>query len=84
MVGFTLSSLVKCDWRRENAARREALTQTLGRAALAAGVQGIIVPSALKRTFRNLNVLPQNLARAGALKIRSADKLPPRPATGVI
>ena len=32
-LGVTLAGMTGCDWRNENAAGREALTQVLGRAA---------------------------------------------------
>jgi RES domain-containing protein len=78
-LGLTLASMRHGPWRDENAAGREAVTQAVGHAAHAAGLQGIRVPSSLKRTFRNLNVFPSNLGATGMLKIRSADKLPPPP-----
>ena len=83
-LGFTLRQLNNCPWRDENAAGREALPQAVGRAAQTLGFQGILVLSSLKRTLRNLNVFPANLGGTGSLKIRSADKLPPPPAPGVI
>jgi RES domain-containing protein len=81
-VGVTLKAMNGCPWRVENMADREALTQALGRAAWAAGFRGIIVPTPLKRTFRHLNVFPQNLGRSGMLRIRRADRLPAPPAGG--
>lgn len=82
-LGLTLRQLNHCPWRDENAAGREAVTQTVGRAAQTLGFQGLLVLSSLKRTFRNLNVFPANLRGTGSLNIRSADKLPPPPAPGL-
>jgi hypothetical protein len=59
------------------------MTQALGRAAAAAGLHSIIVRSAAKRTFRDLNVIPENLGPTGALSILRADQLPPPPPAGV-
>jgi RES domain-containing protein len=84
MVGVTLTAMNACEWKRENVAGREALTQALGRAAFEQGADGIIVPSAVKRTFKNLNVFPANLRAPTGLTIRRADKLPPPPAPGVL
>jgi RES domain-containing protein len=83
-VGVTLTAMNAYEWKRENRAGREALTQALGRAAFEHGADGIIVPSAVKRTFRNLNVFPANLRKPAVLSISRADKLPPPPAPGVL
>jgi RES domain-containing protein len=79
-----MTAMKACDWRSENAAGHEAVTQSMGRAAFELGVQGIIVPSAVKRTFKNLNVFPAQLGGTGRLTILRSDKLPPPPARGVI
>jgi RES domain-containing protein len=50
-LGVTLAALLRCEWRNENAVGDEALPQAIGRAAFQLGVHGIIVPSAVKRTF---------------------------------
>jgi RES domain-containing protein len=85
ILGMTLTAMNACDWRSENAAGREALTQALGRAAFELGAHGIIVPSAVRRTIKNLNLFPTNLGRAGRLSIRRSDRLPPPPpAPGVV
>lgn len=76
--------MIGCDWRCENAAGQEALPQTMGRAAFELGAHGIIVPSAVKRTFKNLNVFPDNLSGASQLKIRASEKLPPPAAPGIV
>ena len=83
-LGTTLSAMGKCDWRGENAAGREAMTQALGRAAFANGLHGIIVPSATKRTFINVNVFPSHLGGSEKLSILRADRLPPPPPAGVL
>jgi RES domain-containing protein len=83
-LGLTMAQLTGCRWREENVAGREAVTQALGRAADACGFQGILVPSSVKRTFRNLNVFPLGLGVTGSLRIRGADKLPPPPAPGIM
>jgi RES domain-containing protein len=83
-LAVTMTAMNACDWRSENAAGREAVTQSLGRSAFEVGFQGIIVPSAVKRTFKNLNVFPAQLAGTGRLTILRSDRLPPPPAPGVI
>lgn len=51
---FDLPSLMNTDWRADNAGGRESLPQALGRAALAAGFDGLRVPSKPDRDGRNL------------------------------
>ena len=76
VLAMTLTAMNMCDWRADNAAGQEAITQALGRAAFALGAHGIFVPSALKRTFKNLNVFPGNLSGARRLRILGSAKLP--------
>ena len=83
-LDVTISQMNGCSWRADNGAAIEALTQAIGRAAHEAGLQGILVPSSVKRTFRNINVFPENIGRTGALRIRRADKLPSPPPPGVV
>ena len=83
-LSVTLSMMNTCDWRSDNAAGRESITQALGRAAFELGAQGIVVPSAVKRSFKNLNVFPANLPAVGRLAIIAADKLPPPPAPDIL
>lgn len=77
-----MNSMNACDWRSDNAVGTESLTQALGRAAFESGMHGIIVPSAVRRRFRNLNVFPSRLDADSRLMILSADKLPPPPGGG--
>ena len=83
-VGITLNAVNSCEWRLENAAGSEALTQALGRAVYELGAEGILVPSAVKRAFRNLNVFPENLRNPRQVTIRSSERLPPPPAAGTL
>jgi len=75
----TIADMHRCPWRDQNIAGNEALTQALGRAAHAAGLQGIRVTSSVRRTLLNVNVFPKNLPGTDNLKIRRADRLPPAP-----
>lgn len=77
MLKLFPDAIDQCDWRAENAAGREGLTQALGRAAFAAGFHGIIVPSAARCGLGNLNIFPDNLNNACKLSICRAEKLPP-------
>ena len=77
LLGISLASMNGCDWELDNRANREAMTQAVGRAACEAGLQGIVVPSVCKRTFRHLNVFPQNLTSVKQqLQIINAGNLP--------
>jgi RES domain-containing protein len=83
-LGVTLKAMNMCPWRTDNGGGMESLTQAIGRAAEACGVDGIIVPSAMKRTFKNINLLVSNVKAPAALRILQSDKLPPPPSAGVI
>jgi RES domain-containing protein len=80
-LGVTIAQLTNCPWKNDNAAGNEALTQAIGRAAFHAGLQAILVPSAVKRTTQNLNIFPNPRGPAGRLRVRRADQLPPPPPT---
>lgn len=45
-LGVTESELTSCDWKAEQDADLEPLTQALGRAAFELGVEGLVAPSA--------------------------------------
>lgn len=53
--------LFESDWRAWNSSRRETLAQALGRAVLAARVEGLLVPSAEDPEGTNLVVFPEVL-----------------------
>jgi RES domain-containing protein len=63
-------ALAREDWRVVMAGGRESLSQAVGRAAHAAGLQGMIVPGV---TAPNLLLLPDHIARAGSLRIVGHD-----------
>jgi RES domain-containing protein len=54
------------DWRAATAGGRESLSQAVGRAACAAGLEGMIVPGA---AAANLLILPDHVTSAGGLRI---------------
>ena len=60
-----VGDLTGCDFRADNRAGKEALTQAIGRAAWSEGYDGLLVPSSARRGARNLISFPQNM-RAGA------------------
>lgn len=65
-------------WREEQKVGREALTQALGRLTHELGWEGLLVPSAARRTGMNLILLPANLSGPSSLEIINVGDLPRR------
>ena len=63
------------DWREENDSGRESLTQAIGRAAHAARIQGLLVPSSQLPKQTNLIVFPDRLAAGSRLEVDHAGRL---------
>lgn len=61
-IGMTLATIKKLDWRAENQAGREALTQAWGDCFCQAGFAAILVPSAADKAGANVLVFPGNLS----------------------
>ena len=59
-------ALAREDWRVATGGGRESLSQAVGRAAHAAGLEGMIVPGV---AAANLLILPDHLARPGSLHV---------------
>lgn len=55
-----VGKLTGCDWRAEQQAGNESLTQAIGRAAFENMAEGILVPSAQRSGGRNLVLFPGN------------------------
>jgi len=66
----TLSEIKAEDWRRLQDRGLESFTQALGRAAFAAGLEGLIVPSARVKNGVNVVYLPDNRRRRSAARVR--------------
>ena len=73
-LGLARTKLLATRWADENAAGREGLTQAVGRAALAAGYEALIVPSAVARA-RNLVLFPQALRPGSGVAVRGVTRL---------
>jgi RES domain-containing protein len=69
-------SLMNVDWRKEMAQGRTPVSQLVGQAAQAAGVEGLLVPSAAFRNGRNLIIFPPNLLSGSRISVDRADELP--------
>ena len=67
--------MVTIDWRKEVKAGLLPVTQAIGRAAFAANVEGLIVPSAARVEGFNVLVFPQNLRKGSKIKVLNADSL---------
>ena len=76
-LGTASAALTGCDFRRENASGAEAITQAIGRAAFAAGLEALLVPSAQATGARNLVVFPQNLQQGSAFTPQGLDVFDP-------
>jgi RES domain-containing protein len=63
ILRISLDEIIATDWRRENRRLREAVTQALGAAFAAAGVEALIAPSAANKDGTNVVVFPENLRR---------------------
>jgi len=69
------ADLVDVNWRAEQDAGHEALTQAIARAAFAVGFEGLIVPSTAAREGINIVVFPTRLGAASRLEVRNPDDL---------
>ena len=63
---------IDCDWRRSSKMASQPMTQALGQAAAAAGVEAIIVPSVADREGKNLVVFRTNLLRSSIAEVIDA------------
>jgi hypothetical protein len=70
-----MSELVAADWRALMSRNVESASQTLGRVAYAAGLQGLKVPSRPDPKGINVLVFPENLTMACRLEVMNADEL---------
>jgi RES domain-containing protein len=64
------------DWRKVQCSGAECLSQMIGRAAAAVGLEGLIVPSDADPSGKNLVCFPDNLAAKSKLVVHRADELP--------
>jgi RES domain-containing protein len=68
-------TMITIDWRKEVKAGVLPITQAIGQAAFAAGVEGIIVPSAAQSDGFNVLVFPANLKKGSKILVLNADSL---------
>lgn len=60
--------MINTDWERANREGQEALTQAIGRAAWAAGFEGLTVPSAAAPESYNAVIFVKNLAHSSRIE----------------
>lgn len=70
-----MSALLAEDWRATMSAGHEAAPQAFGRAAFAAKLSGLVVPSKPHRDGVNVLVFPQRLVKADVLRVLDPDLL---------
>lgn len=75
---FSQARMLAEEWWVRQAQDEEAITQSLGRAARAAGLEGMIVPSAARAEGRGLVFFPDNRRAGSVLAIVNPDELPRR------
>jgi hypothetical protein len=68
--------MVAEEWWVRQGQNEEAATQALGRAAYAAGLEGLIVPSAARSGGRGLVFFPDNQRPGSVLTIVNPHELP--------
>lgn len=71
---ISLKRILTVDWRKEMSAGLEPLTQTIGRAAAATGLEGLIVPSAADSKGHNLLVFPENLRPGSTMRMLNSSQ----------
>jgi len=69
--------MVTEDWIGAQNANQESLTQAIGRAAHAAGLEAVLVPSSAFKTGKNLVWFPENLEQGSTVNIQNVGRLPP-------
>ena len=74
-LGISRRRLVETDWRAENAAEREAITQAVGRLAAAAGIEALAVHSATPANGENVVVFPDVLLAGSEITILEPGRL---------
>ncbi len=78
-IGFTLTDLICEDWHAIQGAGEESWTQTIGRGTRAAGFEGLLAPSAQRRSGKNAVIFPDKLDSNSSLALIAGEELPPHP-----
>lgn len=75
-LGISLQRMVADDWRVLQRTAEGSLTQMIGKAASAAGLEGLLVTCASGFAGRNMVWFPANLGGKARIVIRKAEELP--------
>ena len=76
VLRISRDTICQLDWRAENHARREAITQAWGRGFAACGFEAVAVPSAADHAGGNVLVFPANLQPGSHFTVLSEVKWP--------
>ena len=77
-LGLTAETMIAGRPPAPNGSRHELARHALARLAHAAGIEGLLVPSARRPDGKNLVVFPQNLGKRSELIIVNPERLPKR------
>lgn len=75
-LGLTIADLISVNWKAEQAAAREALTQAIGRLSYAANVEALLVPSARLAGEYNIVTFPRRRRTGSSVRIDNVRRLP--------
>jgi RES domain-containing protein len=78
LLNVSKDRMVSVNWDAEQRAKREAVTQTIGRLAFEEGLEGLVVPSTRLRNESNLVIFPQRLRSGSRVEIVNEEELPQR------
>jgi RES domain-containing protein len=74
-IGIRKSVLIQTDWEQTQKLNVEAITQSIGRFAKEAGFEAILVPSAVWKKGKNLDIFPDNLLPSSQASVVNLDSL---------
>lgn len=72
---YSTDDFVRLDWRREIEAGRDPITQSIGKLACDAKLEGLIVASAAAAGEQNIVCFVDNFSHSSSISVLSADKL---------
>ena len=78
-IGFSLTELVEEDWFAIQKAGEESWTQAIGRGVREAGFEAMVVPSARRKSGKNIVIFSDKLLPGSSLKVLGANDLPSHP-----
>lgn len=76
-LGVSRQALAACNWKQDQFEGRMGITQCLGRIAVEAGLEGVLVPSAAEPKAGNLVLFIENMHPESRLGAICPEDLPP-------